>query len=102
MLVDYYERIDNLFNSLETSLETLDEDLDIQSAEGVMNVTFTNGAVFVFSRQPPTQQLWLATPGGGFHFFWNHDLQAWLDTRTSETFQCVLDRELREFSGLTF
>ena len=39
------------------------DDVDIRGAEGVINATFSNGVVFVFSRQPPTEQLWLATPG---------------------------------------
>lgn len=61
----YFERIEAIFEQVETGLEELPDDLDIRTAEGVINVTFGNGVVFVFSRQPPTEQLWLATPGGG-------------------------------------
>jgi len=50
---DYYELIDITFEWVETALEAFPEDIDIRSAEGVINVTFENGVVFVFSRQPP-------------------------------------------------
>ena len=70
---DYYERIEITFERVENALEALPDDLDIRGAEGVINVTFENGVVFVLSRQPPTEQLWLATPGGGFHYEWRED-----------------------------
>lgn len=95
---DYYELIDTTFEWVETALEAFPEDIDIRSAEGVINVTFENGVVFVFSRQPPTQQLWLATPGGGFHYEWRDNV--WSDTKTGERFQAVLARELAEHTGL--
>ena len=60
----YYEQIEDTFEKVETAIEALPDDVDIRGAEGVINVTFGNGVVFVFSRQPPTEQLWLATPGG--------------------------------------
>ena len=50
----YFERIEAIFEQVETGLEELPDDLDIRTAECVINVTFGNGVVFVFSRQPPT------------------------------------------------
>ena len=95
---DYYERIEATFDQVESALEMLPDDIDIRGAEGVINVTFENGAVFVFSRQPPTEQLWLATPGGGFHYLWEED--HWIDTKTGEVFEAVLAREIAEHTGL--
>ena len=46
---DYYERIDETFEAVETALEGLPDDVDIRCAEGVINATFSNGVVFVFS-----------------------------------------------------
>jgi CyaY protein len=57
--------------------------------------------VFVFSRQPPTEQLWLATPGGGFHYQWDDAQQIWRDTKTGESFHQVLVAELAQHIGLT-
>ena len=97
---DYYERIEATFEQVENALETLPDDIDIRGAEGVINVTFENGVVFVLSRQPPTEQLWLATPGGGFHYQWQEG--SWVDTKTGEVFEAVLARELVEHTGLAF
>lgn len=98
----YYDRIETLFNELEERFEELDEDPDVATAAGVINVTFNNGVVFVFSRQPPTEQLWLATPGGGFHYEWDSDADDWRDTKTGELFREVVVRELAEHTGIVF
>ena len=50
---DYYEQIEETFEAVEVALESLPDDVDIRGAEGVINATFSNGVVFVFSRQPP-------------------------------------------------
>ena len=97
----YFERIEAIFEQVETGLEELPDDLDIRTAEGVINVTFGNGVVFVLSRQPPTEQLWLATPGGGFNYQWDDTQQMWRDTKTGESFHQVLVAELAQHVGLT-
>lgn len=97
---DYYEQIDETFEAVETALEGLPDDVDIRCAEGVINATFSNGVVFVFSRQPPTEQLWLATPGGGFHYVWDDQSGAWRDTKTDESFHEFLVAELKTHTGL--
>ena len=94
----YYDLIEDTFDRVESLLEALEDDPDISVAEGVINVTFENGVVFVLSRQPPTEQLWLATPGGGFHYEWREG--SWIDTKTGESFETVLVRELAEHTGL--
>jgi len=90
----YYECIDQTFEDVETRLEDLDSDPDIAGAEGVLNVKFVNGVTFVLSRQPAVEQLWLATPGGGFHFVWRESAGDWFDTRSDEAFRPLFLREL--------
>ena len=99
---DFYERIDDTFEAVETRLEVLEEDPDIVSAEGVINVKFVNGVVFVFSRQPPAEQLWLATPGGGFHYEWDEDAEDWRDTKTGDLFKPFLVAQLAEHVDIAF
>ena len=98
----YYERIDETFDCVETRLEELPEDPDLSVAEGFINARFPNGVVFVFSRQPPTEQLWLATPGGGFHYVWDETLGDWRDTKTADTFREFLPKQLREHAKVEF
>ncbi len=95
----YYACIEETFDDVEMRLESLESDPDISVAEGVINVTFVNGVVFVFSRQPAVEQLWLATPGGGFHFVWSEDGQDWLDTKTDRAFRALLNDELSQHVG---
>ena len=96
----YYDLIEETFNEVEIRLEELADDPDISVAEGVINVRFSNGVVFVFSRQPPTEQLWLATPGGGFHYTWHDDTRTWRDTKSGESFHTFLIEELAAHTGL--
>ena len=95
----YYECIDETFEEVESKLEELESDPDIAVAEGVLNVTFSNGVVFVLSRQPAVEQLWLATTGGGFHFVWRDADEEWFDTKTNDGFRQLLSRELAEHAG---
>ena len=97
---DYYEQIEETFEAVEVALESLPDDVDIRGAEGVINATFSNGVVFVFSRQPPAEQLWLATPGGGFHYAWHEDTRTWRDTKSGESFHDFLVEELATHTGL--
>ncbi|MDG2460474.1 MAG: iron donor protein CyaY [Luminiphilus sp.] len=96
----YYELIEDTFEKVEMALESLPDDVDIRSAEGVINATFGNGVVFVFSRQPPTEQLWLATPGGGFHYAWHDQRSDWLDTKSGDSFYSFLEQELVTHTGM--
>ena len=98
----YYELIEATFERVEEALEALPEDPDVAVAEGVINVRFANGVVFVFSRQPPTEQLWLATPGGGFHYLWDAQASCWRDTKTGDDFAWVLVEEMRRHVGIEF
>jgi CyaY protein len=98
---DYYSLIDDTFEAVETALEALPDDPDIRAAEGVINVTFNNGVVFVFSRQPPTEQLWLATPGGGFHYVWDEAAGDWRDTKSSDLFRPFLVAQLAEHAEIS-
>jgi CyaY protein len=97
----YYEQIEETFEEVENLLEMLPDDVDIRVAEGVINATFSSGTVFVFSRQPPTEQLWLATPGGGFHYVWSDAESDWVDTKSGAAFRLALKQQLEEHVGLT-
>ena len=99
---EFYARIDETFECVEAGLEDLADDPDVRAAEGVINVTFGNGVVFVFSRQPPTEQLWLATPGGGFHYGWDDESQDWRDPKPGDLFRPFLVAHLAEHAGIQF
>ena len=61
-----------------------------------------NGTTMVFSRQPPTRQLWLAARAGGFHFAWNEQAGDWCDTRDGKSFRPFVVEQMREQAGIDF
>ena len=59
-------------------------DIDSQRTGGLLELSFPGGAKIVINTQPPLQELWLASRGGGYHFRYvdGH----WRDTRDGAEF----------------
>jgi CyaY protein len=83
----FNELIDQTFTALELALDEVDADLDYETSGGVLTVVFENASRLVFSRQPPTRQLWLAARSGGFHFAFDEEAGDWRDTRVGKLFR---------------
>jgi CyaY protein len=92
--------IDETFDALEMALDEIDDDIDYESAGGVLTVEFTNGTTMVFSRQPPVRQLWLAARSGGFHFEYDEAAGDWIGTRGGESFRPFVADTMREQGGI--
>lgn len=99
---DFNERVDATLEQLEDALDALDSDLDYVVSGGVLTVNFENGSTMVFSRQPPTQQLWLAARSGGYHFVFDNDIDDWRDTRSGLAFRPFVVEQVREQAGIDF
>jgi CyaY protein len=56
----------------------------------------------VFSRQPPTRQLWLAARAGGFHFAFDEAEGDWRNTRSGELFRPFVVTQMNEQAGVHF
>jgi CyaY protein len=98
----FNELIDQTFSALEMALDELDEELDYETSGGVLTVIFENDTRLVFSRQPPTRQLWLAARSGGFHFAFDDDADDWRDTREGLLFRPFVTRQMQEQGGVRF
>ena len=96
---EFNERVDQTFEALEFALDEVDDELDYETGGGVLTLRFGNGTTMVFSRQPPTRQLWLAARSGGFHFAWNEELDDWCDTRDGKLFRPFVVDQMREQGG---
>jgi CyaY protein len=59
-------------------------DIDGQRTGGLLELSLPGGSKIVVNTQPPLQELWLATRGGGYHF--RHRNGQWLDTRDGVEF----------------
>lgn len=101
---EFNQQVDAIFERLEYALDEVesDADLDYEVSGGVLTVTFDNGSSMVFSRQPPTRQLWLAARSGGFHFEYDANLQDWCDTRTGQCFRPFVVSQMRDQAGIEF
>ncbi len=70
-------------------------DIDTHRSGGLLELAFPNNSKIIINMQPPLQELWLATRGGGFHFRYIDD--AWRDTRDgTEFFVCLSDHASKQ------
>ncbi len=74
-------------------------DVDGQRAGGLLELSFPGGSKIVINTQPPLQELWLATRGGGYHFA--HVDGRWCDTRDGVEFFARLDEAASTQGGMT-
>ena len=102
---DFLPRAQALLTQLETLLEqtfdALGVDVDLVRNGGVLNVNLAGkvqqGKTVVINLQSPMQQVWLATPFGGFHYAW--DGSAWADTRGGMALNERLSQDLSAMTG---
>ncbi len=99
---EFNEQIDEIFYALELRLDEIDSDFDYESGGGVLTVVFDTGSTMVFSRQPPTKQLWLATRAGGFHFEFDEAAGDWRNTRDQSLFRPFVVAQMKEQGGIEF
>mgnify|MGYP001554020719 FL=1 len=99
---EFNDLIDETFETLETSLDEVEDDIDYETSGGVLTVRFGNGTSLIFSRQPPTRQLWLAARSGGFHFAWNVEAEDWCDTRDGKRLRPFVVSQMQEQGGVDF
>jgi CyaY protein len=64
----YHQMVDTLFLKIESWLENAEEELDFDSQEGILTITFEQGDCLVLSRQTSLQEIWLAAKQGAYHF----------------------------------
>ncbi|CAA0126297.1 Iron-sulfur cluster assembly protein CyaY [Halioglobus japonicus] len=99
---EFNELIEQTFDALEMALDEVDADIDYETSGGVLTVIFENTTRLVFSRQPPTRQLWLAARSGGFHFAYDEEAGDWRDTRAGNRFQPFVVQQMQEQGGIHF
>ena len=61
--------IDRMLEQIGEAVEALQHDeVDVELMPGKLTIDCGNGVRLVLSRQSATGQIWLAEPGGGWHF----------------------------------
>ncbi len=88
-------------NYLEQLLERVEASywsvVESELTEGVLKIQTENKQEFIINRNIPRQELWLSSPfSGGAHFSYSNE--EWLNTRTQESFEPLLFKELDQLS----
>lgn len=96
---DFNSAADATLLAIEDALEALDLDLDIETAGGILTVTFANGSKVIVNRQGATREIWVAARSGGFHCG-RRDGQ-WVCNTTDEDLGALLSRVCSEQAGET-
>jgi CyaY protein len=95
--LEYDKLTDNTLLAVEEAIEQLELDLDYESHGGLLSITFPDQSKIIINKQPPLQQLWLATKFNGHHFEWRN--QQWIDNRTGSEFWQLLSDAASKQAG---
>lgn len=90
--------VDATLLAVEDAVEALDLDIDLETAGGILTLTFANGSKVIVNRQGATREVWVAARSGGFHCGRQGD--AWVCNTTGETLPALLSRVCAEQAGV--
>lgn len=95
-------RADALLSSVETAIDRVADDLDIDvlRSGNVITLTFENGHRIVANSQAAAQEIWVAARSGGFHYRCDESTGHWLDTRSGQNLRTTLSRLIELETGI--
>lgn len=64
----YKQTLTAIEETVEAAINDSDAELDYESGNDMLTLSFRSGSVAIISRQSAIRQLWLAARSGGFHF----------------------------------
>lgn len=77
-----------------------DAEIDYESANDMLTLTFKTGSVAIISRQSAIKQLWLAARSGGFHFDYDTAREEWVCTVNGQALGDMLGEICLEQGGV--
>jgi len=99
--LEYYKQtLVDLEEKVEAAIDERDAEIDFESANDMLTLTFRNGSVAIISRQSAIRQLWLAARSGGFHFDFDSDSKQWICTINSQSLPAMLAEICLEQGGV--
>lgn len=99
--LDFYKQtLSDIEDIVETAITDDDAELDYESGNDMLTLTFNDGSVAIISRQSAVEQLWLAARSGGYHFDFDRENGAWLCTLNGRSLTSMLEEVCREQGGL--
>jgi CyaY protein len=105
----FIELVDACLTRVEDALEATTIDHDCSRTGKVLTIDLEDVGQMVINAQAAVQELWMASKLGAYHFKWlplkavNEDASPstgqWLDTRSNQTFNQILSRDLSQLTG---
>lgn len=99
---EFMVQVDETLGRIEEILDEAESDLDYETNGGMMTVKCENGSQIIFTRQPPLKQLWLALPGGGFHFDYDQNAGQWQLDSDGTSLNSMLTKAFAQQAGEQF
>jgi CyaY protein len=96
----YKQTLVDLEEKVEAAIDERDAEIDFESANDMLTLTFRNGTVAIISRQSAIRQLWLAARSGGFHFDFDRDSEQWICTINGQSLPTMLAEICLEQGGV--
>ena len=88
---------------LEQVDDALGDQIDVDLDGSILSIELESGGQYIINKQAPNREIWMSSPiSGAKHFFYDEDVNAWIDTRGSENFYELLSAELSQASGRAF
>lgn len=100
---EFNQKTDELLTAIEDAIdEIIDEDdleIDIETAGGVLTLSFEDNSKIIINRQAPLRQIWVATRSGGFHFDFDPAREQWREEKTGSELFAELSRHCSASTG---
>ncbi|WP_406665186.1 iron donor protein CyaY [Gallaecimonas sp. GXIMD1310] len=97
----YHDLADALLLSIEDAVEAVAEDsgvdMEVESVGGKVDILFPDRSKIIINKQPPLQQIWVATRYNGHHFGYQDGL--WIDVRSGAELKAFLDDAISRQAG---
>jgi len=97
---NFLHEVDSLIDDLVRRFDAIDPDeLEAETAEGVLKLTFADGSKCVLNRQTAAQQVWLAEGASAWHFNFEPASRRWIDTKGRGDLRAILGEVLTRRLG---
>ena len=97
---EFLRRAESLMQAMLVTLDEFDPDeLEADSAAGVIKMAFADGSVCVLNRQTAAHQIWLAEGATAWHFERETATDLWMDTKGRGSLHTVLSEILTKRLG---
>jgi frataxin len=83
--------------------DALGDVMDVDLEGGILMIELADGGQYVINKQAPNREIWMSSPlSGARHFYFDAELNAWIDTRAGGNLYDLLSAEMTQASGKSF